>query len=258
MRRQEIKDSIALLTLRGAAQSLPEDMSDWALFLDFDGTLVDIAPTPDAVVLESPIKAALGSVAARCDQALALVSGRPIAELDTFLAPLELAAAGVHGQELRLADGCREDSNLSTDLSRLRSIMLEIERNNAGVLVEDKGHALALHTRARPDLAERCHQSLLALVAENDDLCLLEGHCVLEVKAKGIHKGTAVRRLMTTPPFLGLRPLFVGDDCTDEDGIKAVQELGGLGVRIGPPPSVAAIRLERAEDFRDWLVRQAS
>lgn len=237
--------------------ALPSNSADWAFFFDFDGTLVDIAPTPDAVALEPALRGALEVLARRSQGALAIVSGRPLAELDCFLAPLSLPAAGVHGQELRFADGSRSDLSPNIDLAQLRAAMRDLGQRHRELLLEDKGYALALHTRARPELAPDCLAVLAPLVAADPALTLLQGHCVFEVKAAAIDKGHAVRRFMDQPPFRGRRPLFVGDDRTDEDGIAVAQALGGLGVRIGQGETGARLRLERPEPFRDWLLAQA-
>ncbi len=236
---------------------LPESLADWALFLDFDGTLVDIAPTPDAVVLEPSLHSALGDLAGQLDGALAIVSGRPIAELDHFLAPLRLAAAGVHGQEMRAADGSRKDLSPDLDFAALRQAVDSLTGRHPALLLEDKGYALALHTRAAPELAAECLAILAPLVEADPALALLKGHCVFEIKAAGVDKGLALRRFMQEPPFAGRKPLFVGDDTTDEDGIAAAQALGGLGVRIGAATSGATVKLESPGPFRQWLMDQA-
>ncbi len=237
--------------------ALPSNSAGWAFFFDFDGTLVDIAPTPDAVALDPALRGALGVLAQRCAGALAIVSGRPIVELDRFLAPLTFPAAGVHGQELRFADGSRSDFSPSIDLTAMRAAMQDLRGRYPELLLEDKGYALALHTRARPALAPDCLAVLIPLVEADPGLTLLQGHCVFEVKAAGIDKGHAVRRFMEQPPFHGRRPLFVGDDRTDEDGIAVAQALGGLGVKIGQGETRARLRLQSPERFRDWLLAQA-
>lgn len=237
---------------------LPSSSANWALFFDFDGTLVDIAPTPDAVVLDPALRKALSFLAQRSAGALAIVSGRPIAELDHFLRPLTLPSAGVHGQEIRKADGSRSDNAANTELSPLRAAMQDLHARHPALLIEDKGYALALHTRARPDLAPACLAALSPLVDADPALTLLQGHCVFEVKAAGIDKGLAVRQFMSEMPFQGRRPLFVGDDRTDEDGILVAQELGGLGVKIGQGETQARLRLACPKPFRDWVLAQAA
>ncbi len=237
--------------------ALPDSAAGWALFLDFDGTLVDIAPRPDAVVLEGPLREALARLTGQCGLALAIVSGRPIAEIDRFLEPLVLPIAGVHGQEMRLADGRRIEAAPDLDLAPVRDAMRALAASHPALLVEDKGHALALHTRAAPELAPLCRDRLQALVANDPDLLLLEGHCVFEVKAAEVDKGVAVRRFMAEPPFRGRRPLFAGDDRTDEDGIRVAQELGGLGVRIGGSETQALLKLKEARQLRSWLLAQS-
>ncbi len=237
--------------------ALPDCSAEWALFLDFDGTLVDIAPTPDAVVMQCAVRDALGLLFRRDGGALAVVSGRPITELDHFMRPLRLPAAGVHGQELRLAEAGACESGPALELSAIKAVMEALAVSHPGVMIEDKGSALALHVRARPQAAADCREHLARAVAGDPDLVLLEGHAVFEVKAAAVNKGVAVRRFMAVPPFQGRRPLFVGDDRTDEDGIAAAQQLGGIGVKIGDQPSVAKLRLGDASTFRSWLIAQA-
>ncbi|GAB5469790.1 MAG: trehalose-phosphatase [Rhodospirillales bacterium] len=230
---------------------------DSALFLDFDGTLVDIAPTPEEVVLEAGLREALAALSAAHDGALALVSGRPIAALDAHLAPLVTAAAGVHGLELRFPDGHCESLEASADLTQIKTAMEHLVAANPGLRLEEKRGALGLHTRARPELEAACRARIAPLVAAEPGLTLLEGLCILEVKTASVNKGTALRRFMEDPPFRGRRPVFAGDDVTDEDAIRATQDLGGIAVKIGDQPSAARYRLPSAQAFRHWLLQQA-
>lgn len=238
-------------------RALPQLGGDVALFLDFDGTLVEIAPRPEAVVLEPEVREALARLYASRSGAVAIVSGRPIADLDAILSPLRLPVAGVHGLELRLADGRILQEDGGGDLVPLLREMQALIAAEPELWLEEKPGALALHTRARPDLEAACRQRLEPLVRADPGLTLLHGHRILEVKGAKVSKGTAVARFMAEPPFAERWPLFVGDDVTDEDGILAAQRLGGLGLKIGSQESAAKLRLDDGASFRAWLIAQA-
>lgn len=228
-----------------------------ALFLDFDGTLVDIAPLPSQVIVTPALRAALGALQVRLGGRLAVVSGRPIAELDTLLAPLVLPAAGVHGMERRGADGVLRRLPLP-DFAGVRAQALALAARHPGLWVEEKYGALALHCRQAPTLYGLCSATLGAAVQATPGLILMEGKMIVEVKAAGVSKGTAIRDFLAEAPFLGHRPLFVGDDTTDEAGFDHVQGIGGIGLKVGPGPSVARHRIASAEAVRAALAQAAS
>jgi len=238
----------ALMDLLGAP--------DCALFLDFDGTLVDIAPTPDAVVVTPQLLAALSALQARLDGRLALVSGRPIAELDKLLAPLVLPAAGVHGMERRMAGGPLQRLP-APDFSLVRAQALALAGQHPGLWVEEKHGALALHYRQAPELHDICVQTMAAAVGASPGLLLMEGKMIVEVKAGGVSKGTAIRDFLGQAPFARYRALFIGDDTTDEAGFDYVQSVGGVGVKVGPGPSIARHRIASAQRLRAALARAA-
>lgn len=224
-----------------------------ALFLDFDGTLAAIAPRPDAVVVEDWVRPLLQLALQRLDGAVAVVSGRPLIEIDAMLAPLRLPAAGVHGLERRDAEGrVRVQAGaLPADLDLAAECLAT---RHEGLLIERKLSALALHYRARPELEELCAQTLLAAAKpHSDEWTVLLGKCVVELKPRRVNKGEAVRDFLARPPFAGRVPVFVGDDATDEDGFAAVQAVGGCGVKVGQGPSGAMARLDSPAAVRDWL-----
>lgn len=224
-----------------------------ALFLDFDGTLAAIAPRPDAVVVDDWVRPLVAQAQQRLGGAVAVVSGRPLAELDALLAPLLLPAAGVHGVERRDAQG-RVRVQAGAPPDELTELVERLAARHDGLLVERKPSALALHYRARPELESLCAQAVLAAVhPHRDDWSVLLGKCVVELKPRRAGKGAAVRDFLVQPPFAGRVPVFVGDDATDEDGFAAVQAVGGFGVKVGPGPSGARCRLPDPPAVRDWL-----
>lgn len=230
------------------------------LLLDLDGTLLDIAPRPEAVRVPDGLVATLEAVGRRLEGALALVSGRPIGELDRLLAPLRTAAAGVHGAELRRRPGGPiERQPAPAALERARALLATAELP-VGVLVEDKEVALAIHWRTAPEPPQALLDRLRALVAEAAGaLEAVPGKAVLELRAAGLDKGGAVRALLAAPPFAGRRPVFVGDDTTDEDAFRAVERVGGVALPVGPaPPGGRPAVFAGPERVRAWLARIAA
>lgn len=223
-----------------------------ALFLDFDGTLVDIAPQPDAVIVPSGLIGTLTALNQYLGGALALISGRPIDQIDAFLSPLRLPAAGVHGAERRGADG--EITLLSTHpLELAEQAALSLAARYPQLRVENKRGSVALHYRQAPELEQECLQAMQAAVEESPGLTLLRGKMVFEAKPGGASKGHAIEAFMQEPPFAGRSPVFVGDDFTDEVGFATVQRLKGLGVKVGEGASVAWQRLDSPAVFRYQL-----
>jgi trehalose 6-phosphate phosphatase len=228
-----------------------------ALFLDFDGTVVDIAPQPGAVVVPHGLVAVLGALGERLGGGLALISGRPIEQIDAFLRPLHLPAAGVHGLERRGADGAM--TLLSTHpLQRVEEAAGALAAKFPKLLVETKRGSVALHYRQAPELAALCLETMQAAVAESPGLTLLPGKMVLEAKPGGASKGVAIEAFLKEPPFAGRRPVFIGDDLTDEVGFSLVQRLGGIGVKVGEGASVAWHRLASPTALRSELQRCAA
>jgi len=228
-----------------------------ALFLDFDGTLVDIAPRPDQVVVTPQLLAALGALQQRLDGRLAIVSGRPVAELDRMLAPLALPAAGVHGMERRGFDGVLRQLP-APDFSAVRTQAHALAARHPGLWVEEKHGALALHYRQAPQLQALCVETMDAAVRTSLGLLLMEGKMIVEIKAAGVSKGTAIRDFLAEAPFAGYRPLFIGDDTTDEAGFDHVQRVGGIGLKVGPGPSVARCRIASSQAVREALAAATS
>ncbi|MGE0113533.1 MAG: trehalose-phosphatase [Steroidobacteraceae bacterium] len=219
------------MTLRGPF--VPE--RNIALFLDVDGTLLEIASTPDAVKVPAALCNTLQLAAAHENGALALVSGRSISELDRLFAPCVFPAAGQHGLERRNADGKVFRPPLDTGLlSPAREMLSDLQLRNKGLLLEDKGTALAMHYRLAPQY-ESIVREVMTAVAEplTGQFVLRAGKCVLELAPAGYSKRTAIEAFMAEKPFAGRVPVFVGDDVTDEDGFAAVNALGGHSIRVG-------------------------
>lgn len=223
-----------------------------ALFLDFDGTLVEIAPTPDGIRVPQGLASGLTGLALRTDGRLALVSGRSTEDIERHLGPLAIARAGSHGISRLLADGSR----LGGDPSALPAAVSEALEQFAALHdfpLEGKPHGAALHFRARPELesvgAEFAHD-----IAARHGLRVKRGKSVIEIVHPGADKGGAVRAFMGIAPFAGARPVFIGDDITDDDGFRAASEQGGFGILVGERKSPdARYHLPRVADLHEWL-----
>lgn len=236
----------------GAEARPPLLKPDNALFLDFDGTLVAFAQQPDGVVVGEPLKRLLADLHARLGGALALVTGRTLAQLDSQLGRPRYAAAGLHGLELRFESGYVTSSGnpqgAGPIVHRLRARFAADPR----VIVEDKGAAVALHWRQAPERAADCLAAMRE-AANSPAFEVLAGHAVVEARPRGTHKGAAISALARHGSFSGRRPVFVGDDVTDEDGFRAVATLGGYGVKVGPGETAARHRIDGVAAVHAWL-----
>jgi len=244
--------------IAGEFSLLPKDAAHWSLFLDLDGTLIDIADVPDDVTVPEELPPLLDRLSRHLDGALAVISGRPIGDIDRLFAPYKFAAAGLHGLQLRLPNGDAVVTGKRDDIDALRSRAESLVQSLPGIMLEDKGTTLALHYRAAPQHREALHKGAAALIAQRPDLHLLSGKMVLEIKPRDVAKGYAVKRFTALPPFADRTPVFVGDDVTDRDGFKAVRELGGRAVLVGDPKMAAAcLVLPNPGAVRAWLARLA-
>lgn len=234
---------------------LPASVDTHALFLDVDGTLVSIADHPDAVHVPDELLTLLPALARRLDGAVALISGRKIADLDSLFAPLRLASAGVHGLERRGSDGVVHEAASAALLEPLRGPLADFVAAREGLLLEDKRQSLALHYRNAPQYEAEIKEYLAGLVESGPaPLELKRGKMVVEVKSGGANKGTAIETFMEEPPFSGRLPVFIGDDVTDEDGFKTVNGMGGLSIRVGfDEMSAAAYSLPDEDAVIAWL-----
>ena len=239
----------------------PRPRPDWALFLDFDGTVVDFAPRPDQVRPGPDLAPTLRRAAEALGGALAVVTGRPIREIDHWLDGRVAAVAGVHGAERRSADGRLAAAvpdtlppPVAAEAARARERLAAVAAANAGVVFEDKGCAFALHYRAAPERREACVDAVKSLRSPAFEV--LAGDAVVELRRRGVHKGAAIAAFMAEPPFAGRTPVFVGDDVTDEDGFRTVNDLGGVSVLVlaGPArPTEARHRLPGVAAVLAWL-----
>ncbi|MBV8506316.1 MAG: trehalose-phosphatase [Alphaproteobacteria bacterium] len=230
-----------------------------ALFLDVDGTLLEIAPRPELVHVPDGLPALMIRCSAEREGALALISGRPLAQLDRLFQPWQGAAAGLHGLERRRADGnldCVIDRDSATALDRLRPKLAELAADGTGLMLEDKIGTLALHYRAAPQRAQEIRAVVERLHGEIAPvLRLITGKMVVEFQPRGADKGRAIAAFLAEPPFFGRRPVFVGDDTTDEDGFAEIRRRSGIAIRIGPSDGATAAnyRLPSVEAVLAWL-----
>lgn len=232
----------------------------YALFLDFDGTLVDIVERPDAVVVDPALPAILTQLQERLDGALAIISGRPIAFIDRHFAPHRFDIAGLHGLERRV--GGRLHLCDPGDHPRLREAierLKEVVAAKPGVLIEDKGCSVAIHWRLAPHEKDFALATAHAVMeALGNDYRIQHGKAVAEILPAAAGKGKVIERLLQETPYKGRCPIFAGDDLTDENGFRTVNAHGGLSIRIGAGGTVAPVRLGTPADLRHSLSVWAS
>jgi trehalose 6-phosphate phosphatase len=237
---------------------LPSPQLDWAFFLDVDGTLVEIAASPEAVRVAPDLVQTLGMLHRLNGGAVALLSGRRIADLDRLFHPLVLPAAGVHGLERRGAGAIVESvapTAAVAALGELCGALTAFAAQHPGLRVEDKGISLALHYRLAPRF-ERVVRTFMEKLAApyGTAFRLLHGKMVIELQPQASDKGRAISAFMAEPPFRGRIPLFAGDDVTDEDGFRAVNALNGISLRVGDArPSAARWHLPSVAAMHGWL-----
>lgn len=236
------------------------DLKAIALFLDVDGTLIEIERHPDHVHVPDDLCRLLGSLEHATGGALALVSGRSLEQLDRLFSPLRLCAAGLHGLERRHGDGeITRASPAPEAYAAARGALEDLVARDSRLLLEDKGLTLALHYRSAPELAKRARKAARSIVAASEGaFVLLEGKMVLEIKPPDADKGHAIRAFLEEPPFAGRVPVFAGDDVTDEAGFEAVHALNGVAIRIGNdrPFTAAAYTLDDVPAMQAWLASQ--
>ncbi len=228
-----------------------------ALFLDFDGTLAELAPRPDAVVIPRELLGLLERLHARLDHALALVTGRAQADIEPLIAPLQLPAAYEHGA-VRRGERAVVALDASASLEPALAAARALAQRHAGLLVERKRTAMALHFRLAPELESECVAAMAEAVRHDPGLQLLRGKAVVEVKPARVSKGHAIQAFMAEPPFQGRLPVFAGDDVTDEAGFEVVQRMGGVGIKVGDGSTCAQHRIASPQALRDWLANASS
>jgi trehalose 6-phosphate phosphatase len=246
----------AMIDPGGAAVGLPRSVSDLAVFLDVDGTLIDIAETPDAIVVPPRLPGDLERVRDAASGALALVSGRSIDFIDRMFAPAKLTAIGLHGGEVREPDGRLVVMPTPQILAELRPSLTALANRFPGALLEDKGHSIAVHYRRAPVAEREIEEAVEAMAASaGGDIVVQKGKKVIELRPGGSSKGGAVDAMMRISPFAGRQPFAIGDDVTDEAMFSTVNALGGTTIRVGPPDrsTAARFRIDDPAAVRDWL-----
>lgn len=232
----------------------PDLVGEIALFLDFDGTLVEIAPAPELVEPPPGLGRLLDSLAGRLDGALAIVSGRPVEALRRYLLPFAGLLIGQHGMERRETDGRIVAVPPPPGLEPIRLSLAAFVERHPGLRLEDKGGTLSLHYRQAPELALACRRELRrAVIASCGRFRSIDGHMLVELVPSAAGKAQAIAALLDTPPFQGRRPVFIGDDTGDEPGFELVNGLGGISVRIGEGATAARHRLRGPAAVLDWL-----
>ncbi len=232
----------------------PSPSLDWCLFLDVDGTLIELTDSPLETFADQELKNLLGILMERLDGAIALVSGRSIEYLDALFDPLRLPAAGLHGVERRKASGGMQGACfVDTRLDRVRVAVRALASAHRGTFVEDKGRTIAVHFRMAPRHEASIRESLNAIAAPlGSSYHIQEGNMVLEIMPRGFNKGAAVKEFMNEPPFSGRRPVFVGDDLTDQGGFRVAEGQGGISIAVGDRVQ-GQYRLDDSAAVRRWL-----
>jgi trehalose 6-phosphate phosphatase len=240
------RNSVGMSTL-----PLPDRL---ALFLDVDGTLLDIAPTPDGVIVPATLIDNLTRLQDRLGGAMALVSGRSLDYLRGLFPGLSCAMAGLHGSEIDRGDGTDAPVLNPAWLDAAKTELAVAARDWPGVIVEDKGQAFAAHFRLAPGLAAAVEAEMANLADRlGDGVIIQRGKSVIEIRPAGSDKGVALETIMDLPAFRGRTPLAIGDDLTDEAMFSSAQKLGGFSAKVGPGDSVASIRIQSPAAVRAWI-----
>jgi trehalose 6-phosphate phosphatase len=237
-------------------RSLVPHLSETAILLDIDGTLLDLAPTPREVWVPPGLAKTLNRLWARTDGALALVSGRSLNDIDLIFAPQQFPAVGGHGAEMRIAGDSEAVATHAPPMDKeLKRRLAAIARLSPGILLEDKGYSLALHYRLAPHAEEAIYAAVSLIRADlpNAPIEVLPGKCVCEIKHAGFTKATGVLELMTHEPFRGRRPLFIGDDVTDESVFGIMPDFDGLAFSVGRRAKGVAGHFDAPDDVRQFL-----
>ena len=233
----------------------PVDWSTSALFLDIDGTLLDFEAHPDDVRADAELIVLLQRISILLEGALAVVSGRPLIDINRIFEPAKLAACGAHGTEYQDAAGASWRSTTGALPIKVTKVVAEFAERHPGLLHEVKPLGVALHYRQAPELEQKCRALMEVFATElGDEYRLLHGKMVLEWTPRAAGKGTAVETFLGRSPFLGRTPVFAGDDVTDEDGFDAVNRLGGVSIRVGnAAETMANYSVPDVVTLRSWL-----
>jgi trehalose 6-phosphate phosphatase len=237
-------------------RSLVPHLNECAILLDIDGTLLDFAPTPREVWVPPGLAKTLDRLLARTSGALALVSGRSLNDIDLIFAPKQFPAIGGHGAEMRISRDSEAVATHAPPMDKeLKLRLAAIAKLSPGILLEDKGYSLALHYRLAPHAEKAIYEAVSLIRADlpNAPIEVLPGKCVCEIKHSGFTKATGVLELMTHEPFKGRRPIFIGDDVTDETVFAIMPDLGGLAFSVGRRAQGVAGHFDEPRDVREWL-----
>src|ERR1700710_301682 len=237
-------------------RSLIPHLNECAVLLDIDGTLLDLAPTPREVWVPPGLAKTLRRLLQRTSGALALVSGRSLNDIDLIFAPEQFPGVGGHGAEMRITGDSEAVATHAPPLDKeLKKRLAAIAQLSPGILLEDKGYSLALHYRLAPHAEEAIYEagSFIRADLPNAEIEVLPGKCVCEIKHSGFNKASGVRELMTHEPFKGRRPVFIGDDVTDETVFAIMPDLGGQAFSVGRRAHGVAGHFDEPRDVREWL-----
>ena len=237
-------------------RSLVPHLSETAVLLDIDGTLLDLMPTPREVWVPPGLAKTLNRLLARTDGALALVSGRSLNDIDLIFAPEQFPAVGGHGAEMRITGDSEAVATHAPPMDKeLKRRLAAIAKLSPGILLEDKGYSLALHYRLAPHAEKAIYAAVSLIRADlpNAPIEVLPGKCVCEIKHSGFTKATGVLELMTHEPFKGRRPLFIGDDVTDESVFGIMPDFDGLAFSVGRRAKGVAGHFDAPDDVRQFL-----
>jgi trehalose 6-phosphate phosphatase len=250
---------ISDLDMELAENALVPDLHKCAILLDIDGTILDLAPSPQQVWVPTGLRQTLARLDALTGGALALVSGRSLHDIDLIFSPLELAAIGGHGAEMRTTPNGEPKMRAKPLDPAVKRRLAAIAELGPGILAEDKGYSLALHFRLAVEKGDAVRAAVDKICAElgPGEVDILPGKLVVEVKRPGINKANAVCDLMECPPFAGRNPIFIGDDLTDEPVFGVISRFGGLGFSVGRVLPDVNGHFEKPESVRAWLTRIA-
>jgi trehalose 6-phosphate phosphatase len=247
---------------RGTIADLPPipDLRRSAILLDIDGSILDLAPSPRQVSVPAELRRTLIRLVEHTGGAVALVSGRAIADIDLIFAPLRLAAIGVHGAEMRISGEARVQTQTAPLSQALKRKLAAISEFAPGILVEDKSYSLALHYRLAPEKGPELLETVAEICADapEEPVEILKGKLVVDVKPAGINKGTAVSELMRHAPFAGRQPIFIGDDTTDLPVFSIIPKFGGRAYSVGGIVADVDGHFDGPKNVRVWLARIAA
>jgi len=231
-------------------------LDNMALLLDIDGTLLDLAATPREVWVPPGLAETLDRLLTRTSGALALVSGRSLNDIDLIFAPGQFPAVGGHGAEMRISTDSEAVATHAPPMDKeLKRRLAAIAKLSPGILLEDKGYSLALHYRLAPHAEKAIYEAVSLIRADlpNAPIEVLPGKCVCEIKPSGFDKASGVKELMRHQPFKGRRPVFIGDDVTDESVFAIMPDMGGLAFSVGRRAQGVAGHFDEPRDVRAWL-----